>query len=119
MLVRIKKTIGTYGLTVGNAIRPMTHKSGSFELTEEKAQELLQRGIVDIVEDFASEQKNDSVEAPTAPYDKSSPYDEEWEQRVRNMTLKQLQEYADDLGVKFTARSKKADLVQLILQACA
>lgn len=117
MLVRIKKTVGTYGLQVGCAVRPVTHASGAFEVSDAKAQELLQRGIVDIVEDFASEQKNDDVEAPTAPYDKSSPYDEEWEQRVRNMTLKQLQEYADDLGVKFTARTKKAELIKLIEHA--
>lgn len=103
MLVRIKKTVGTYGLQVGCAVRPVTHASGAFEVSEAKAQELLQRGIVDVVE-----------AATPAP----APVAQEPEQQdLSALSVKELRAIATERGVKWTAKTGKAELIKLIEHA--
>lgn len=103
MLVRIKKTVGTYGLQVGCAVRPVTHASGAFEVSEAKAQELLQRGIVDVVDT-----------ATPAP----APATQEPEQQdLSALSAKELRAIATERGVEWTARTSKTELIKLIQHA--
>ena len=102
MLVRVKKTVGTYGLQVGCAVRPVTHASGAFEVSAAKAQELLQRGIVDV------------VETATPAHAKVA---QEPAQDLSTLHVKQLRAIATERGVEWTARTSKAELINLIQQA--
>lgn len=61
MLVRVKKSLGNYGHVQNGHVQPKNYASGAFEVTEEKAQELIARGIVDAVE---GEPAPAPVEAP-------------------------------------------------------
>lgn len=109
MLVRVKKTIGTYGLPVGKSVRPVTHASGPFEVTEEKAQELIRRGIVDVVEELPAALPSAHLDAPTAPSTVLVPEPEEVD--LATLTIKELRALATERGVKWTATTRKADLI--------
>lgn len=100
MLVRIKKTVGTYGLQVGCAVRPVTHASGAFEVSAAKAQELLQRGIVDVVE-TATPEPAQVAQEPEQPY-------------LVALSVKELRAIATERGLKWTAKTGKAELIKLI-----
>ena len=103
MLVRIKKTVGTYGLQVGCAVRPVTHASGAFDVSDAKAQELLQRGIVDVVE-TATLAPAQVAQEPAQP-------------DLNALSVKELRAIATERGVKWTAKTGKAELIKLIEHA--
>lgn len=109
MLVRVKKTIGTYGLPAGKSVRPVTHASGPFEVSDEKAQELILRGIVDVVEELPAAASSAHLDAPTAPSPVLVPEPEEVD--LATLTIKELRALATERGVKWTATTRKADLI--------
>lgn len=109
MLVRVKETVGTYGLLVGKAVRPVTHKSGPFVVSREKAQELIRRGIVDVVEELPAATAEAHLGAPTASSPVLVPEPEEVD--LATLTIKELRALATERGVKWTATTRKADLI--------
>ncbi len=50
MLVRVKRGLGNYGHVQNGFVQPKNYASGAFEVSDEKGQELIKRGIVDEVE---------------------------------------------------------------------
>ena len=55
MLVRVKKEIGNYGLRANGFVRPVNWATGAFRLSPELATSLLQRGVVERVEEGEGE----------------------------------------------------------------
>lgn len=62
MLVRVKKSVGNYGLVRNGTITPKNFSSGFFEVTDEEGCNMLRRGIAEAAEESAAE-----AAAPTSP----------------------------------------------------
>lgn len=108
MLVRVKKIRGTYGHVKNGLIVPMTFSSGAFEVTEEKACELVSRGIVDVV-------GAENAPATTAPAPAPAPVTatvEDAPEGLAEMTISELRAVARKRGMKGYARLSKAELIR-------
>lgn len=107
MLVRIKKGI-SYGLKVGKILRQKTWESYAFELDDKKAQDLIQRGIADRVD----EESTPAAKAPQkAAQPAKTPDPVEPDEDLSEKTVKELREIATARGVKNASRMNKSELL--------
>ena len=98
---------GTYGRTVGGRIVPTTHKDGPFELSPEKEERLIKRGVAKRIGIVAGMQ---NIEADDAISIRKKELDE--------ITRKNLDKIASDLGIENPEKlNKKADVIQAIIDA--
>lgn len=113
MLVRVKKLMGTYGHVENGLVVPMTYSSGAFEVPEEKARELVARGIVDVV-------GADEAPATTAPAPAPAPApvtEEEKEEEPEELSLAELRKIARERGMKGYSRLSKEELLRELEKA--
>lgn len=108
MLVRIKKEIGTYGWKVGKILNVMDWTEGPFDPGDKKAQDLIQRGIADPVEEVPTP----AAKAPQkAAQPAKTPDPVKPDEDLSEKTVKELREIAVARGVKNASRKSKAELI--------
>lgn len=107
VLVKIVK--GTYGHKVGVAVVGRTTRDEAFLLDEEKAKRLVSLGVAVVIaqtqEPSASGEDNEDGNDPDMP--------------TAEMSVKQLNKFAEPFGITYKTGTKKTDFLEQILTKMA
>ncbi len=108
---KVRIISGTYGLRLpGDRVDPKTPASAPFEVSDEEAARLVRLNVAEVVH-----------EAAPAP-DPEIGQEEEIQVvqeglAIEDMTVGQLKELADQMGLEYKSRATKAQMIELISNA--
>lgn len=91
----IKIISGIYGMKKGRMVVPVTEKDGPIEIDPEREKELVEAGIAKYVETEKQEEA-------------------ETEEELKDKKVDELKAIADEMGIEYPDRVKKAELIALI-----
>lgn len=86
---------GIYGMKKGKMIVPITKKDGPIEIDPEREKELVEAGIAKYVEAEKQEKA-------------------EMEEELKDKKVDELKAIAEEMGIEYPDRAKKAELIALI-----
>lgn len=104
---KVRIISGTYGLRLpGDRVDPKTPASAPFEVSDEEAARLVRLNVAEVVDEAApeigQEEEIQVVQEGLA---------------IEDMTVGQLKELADQMGLEYKSRATKAQMIELISNA--